>query len=297
MIYKFKDFVFNLNFSIKIFVWVLAMIFLGLAITQMTVKPFGFFLGILIYIVVTVFVFLAIFFAYQILFPKFNKKKKTLIEHNSFLTKYTTDYRYRTIVVAVGGLFFNILFAIVNGFFAIMYSSAWLGSLSAYYLVLSFMRFGVVEYIEMPRTRKKIKDVDFKELSVYHKVGFMFILMTIALVGMLIMMIIAEQSKTYPSFVIYVIALYTFIKVGLSIYHIIKAKNSNSYLVKTLRNISHADALVSLVSLQVTMIITFGGIDDYRKMLVLNILSGTVVLGVILIMGIIMIYESRNIKK
>lgn len=297
MIYKFKDFVFNLNFSIKIFVWVLALIFLGLAITQMTVKPFGFFLGTLIYIVVTVFVFLAIFFAYQILFPKFNKKKKTLIEHNSFLTKYTTDYRYRTIVVAVGGLFFNILFAIVNGFFAIMYSSAWLGSLSAYYLVLSFMRFGVVEYIEMPRTRKKIKDVDFKELSVYHKVGFMFILMTIALVGMLIMMIIAEQSKTYPSFVIYVIALYTFIKVGLSIYHIIKAKSSNSYLVKTLRNISHADALVSLVSLQVTMIITFGGIDDYRKMLVLNILSGTVVLGVILIMGIIMIYESRNIKK
>jgi len=60
----------------------------------------------------------------------------------------------------------------------------------------------------------------------------------------------------------------------------------NSLLLRMIRNIGYADALVSLVSLQTAMFVSFGDGTDTRTM---NLLTGGVVCLMILLMGIYMI--------
>ena len=71
-----------------------------------------------------------------------------------------------------------------------------------------------------------------------------------------------------------------------------KAKKTASPIVRTLRNISLADAFVSVYALQRSMLVTFPGMmpDDIR---LFNIMTGTAVWIVVLLLGINLIGGKR----
>ena len=81
------------------------------------------------------------------------------------------------------------------------------------------------------------------------------------------------------------IATYTFTKITIAIIGMVKVKRSASSVLKALRNISLADACVSIYTMQRSMLVSFPGMEA-SEILLLNIFTGTAVWIVVLILGI-----------
>lgn len=84
------------------------------------------------------------YYLYQDMTCGINKKLKASIEANPFTNRVVRDYRYRTVLSTYSSLAFNLIFSLTNGIYGVIYDSIWFGSMSAYYIVLSIMRFIVV---------------------------------------------------------------------------------------------------------------------------------------------------------
>lgn len=96
---------------------------------------------------------------------------------------------------------------------------------------------------------------------------------------------------------IFVVAMYTFYKVIISVVNMVRARKMKSPLLVIIRNIGYADALVSLLSLQTAMFASFGENSNINPQ-VMNAITGTCVCIMILVIGIYMIYSSgRQLKR
>ncbi len=241
-----------------------------------------------------------LFFVNMVLLPftKNNKIANTLI----------TDTRLRTVLFTVPGLGINLIYAVFNGVIGVTNHSAWYGSLSAYYILLSLMRFLSVSYAKKVYAGKPIwsnakgdknsrpKDKDDQEArswKVHRNCGIILSMSSIALGGAVIILVSGEGGKSYPGLMIYAVATYTFCKLGIAISNMIKARKEKSILLVTLRNISYADALVSILSLQTAMFAAFGQ-DSGAMVPLTNALTGIGVCVMIFALGIYMVYRSKN---
>lgn len=96
------------------------------------------------------------------------------------------------------------------------------------------------------------------EISIYRRCGMMFVIMTAALCGTVILILNEEGGKRYPGFVIYAVAAYTFYKSIMSIINLVKVRKFRSPLLMAIRDIGYVDACVSILSLQTAMFASFG---------------------------------------
>lgn len=218
---------------------------------------------------------------------------KPAIAANPYTNKLTTDYRWRTIFFAVPGSVSNIVFAIFNGVIGITSSSAWFGTLSAYYILLGIMRAGVV------RQERKIARVEEKqehirrELSVYRRNSILFVFMAVVLAGAVVLLLNAQGGKDYPGFTIYAVAAYTFYKIIISTIGVIRVGKRKSPLLSITRKIGYVDSCVSLLTLQTAMFASFAeGEEAFVKLM--NGITGTVVCLMVLGIGIQGIASSKR---
>ena len=91
-------------------------------------------------------------------------------------------------------------------------------------------------------------------------------------------------------------ALYAFTKVTLAIINLIKVRKTSGRVYRALRNISLADALVSIASLQRSMLVSFGDMPATDIQL-FNALTGTGVCIIIALLGIEQIVTLKRINK
>ena len=251
-----------------------------------------------------------------------SKIKKVLQEHNhelQYVNRLVKDGYLRTIVIALLGMSLNLIYALFNGVIGVTRHSAWYGSLSAYYIFLCVMRFLAVFYakdvyitkksiikkstakesitknsiIKKPITEKSKTNLKEREWKTYRNCGFLLSLVSIALVGAVIMLVSGEGGKSYPGLMIYAVATYTFVKMGIAIKNMIQARKQKSYLMMTLRNISYSDALVSMLSLQTALLASFGKPED-EFTFIMNALTGIAVCMMILALGIYMQCDAKK---
>ena len=92
---------------------------------------------------------------------------------------------------------------------------------------------------------------------------------------------------------IYAVATYTFIKMGIAIKNMIQVRKEKSYLMMTLRNISYSDALVTMLSLQTALFAAFG--EGQEKLIRrMDAMTGTAVCLMILSLGIYTLYDTKK---
>lgn len=224
------------------------------------------------------------------------EKLKPGIKAHPFTNRVSVDYRYRTVVFAVPGLLLNVIFAVFNGAIGLIGSSPWFGSLSAYYLLLSVMRFGAVRYDRRAAKGEQTAELMQDGISVYRRCGILFIIMTAALAGAVILLVHAKGGKHYPGFTIFAVAAYTFYKIIIAVINMIKAGKLRSPLLMAIRDIGYVDACVSVLTLQTAMFAAFGeGQEDLSKGM--NGLTGSVVCLMVLAMGVRVIRICAKMKK
>lgn len=198
----------------------------------------------------------------------------------------------------------NLIYAIFNGVIGFMNFSARYVSLAVYYLLLCVMRFLAVAYagrvyqVKVPwrkRNPEKEDSLETRSWRVYRNCKILFSMMRIALGGAVIMLVSGEGGKSYQGLLIYAVATYTFYKLGMAIRNMIKVRKEKSLLLVTLRNISYADALVSLLSLQTALFAAFGQ-DSGELIPLMNALTSAGVCLMILGIGIYMVRKSKKIQ-
>lgn len=224
--------------------------------------------------------------------PKIKFKFVTILKKHRFTNELLESYGFRSVIFAILSFIFNILFAVMQGVLAILSKSIWYGALATYYIIISCIRGSV---IAICRKRNKQNYPIKEQVILYKNCGVCLIILSAALIPAVVQMILKNQSFEYAGLMIYVMAVYTFYKLGMSIYNIVKAKRHNDYLIQSIKNISFADALVSILALQTAMFQSFG--DTSYNPALPNALTGTVVLLSIILLGVFIIINSCKVFK
>lgn len=157
--------------------------------------------------------------------------------------------------------------------------SWWFITIGAYDAVLAAARFCV---LHVARDEKRDPDA---ELFAKRVTGLLLIALSICLVGINILSAVKDRGTSFHEIIMIAIAVYTFTKITLAIIGMVKARRCSSLITKTLRNISFATSVVSIYSLQRSMLVSFPGMAPSEIQL-FNILTGAAVTLIVLLLGI-----------
>ncbi len=184
---------------------------------------------------------------------------------------------------AVASLAFNIAFATYYLVLGLVTSSWWLLTLGSYYFVLSIVRFVVL--------RSKSKERFITKFT-----GWMLILLTIPLVGTVILSVVRDRGRELPMILMIAMAAYAFTKITLATIKLIKSRRSTSATLLTLRNISFADAFVSIFALQRSMLVSFEGMTK-AEIVIMNATLGSAVCVIVFLLGFNLVRNRKILFK
>ena len=176
-------------------------------------------------------------------------------------------------------LAFNFLYALGNCIIGFLAHSWWFITVGAYYIVLTTTRFSVLQI------RRKAKGNYDTELFARKITGILLVVLSFCIVGVNILSAVKDRGTAFHEIIMITIATYTFSKITIALIGMVQARHSGSPVLKTLRNISMADACVSIYTMQRSMLLSFPGMER-AGILLLNIFTGTVVWLVVLFLGI-----------
>ena len=189
----------------------------------------------------------------------------------------------RTLKFALASLVFNISFAAYHLVLGLVTSSWWLLTLGSYYLILSTVRFAVL--------RSKSKERFIAKFT-----GWMLILLSIPLAGTVILSIVRDRGHELHMIVMIAMAAYAFTKITLATIKCIKARRSTSATLITLRNISFADAFVSIFALQRSMLVSFEGMTE-TEIVIMNASLGAAVCVIVFLLGLNLVRNKKILFK
>lgn len=191
--------------------------------------------------------------------------------------------RSRAIALAVFNLILNLLYAFYNGILGIQAQSVLFGTSCVYYLLLSFMRFSVI-FVE----RKKAKETRAAQV-----IGILLVMLSMIFAVLLFFSLPQNNAAVYGTIPMITIATYTFTKITIAVIKAVKRRGNPSYLMRTLDRIRYAEIAVSLLTMQRSMLVSFGETPE-EGIMILNIFTGTNVCLFILFLGIYTIFISRK---
>ena len=201
------------------------------------------------------------------------------------------EQRYRVIFAAAFGFFFNLLYAIYNGILGVLNQSLWFAAMCAYYIILGTMRFSAILC-----ERKNDNMVSFQtEFFVMKFSGIMLTVLSVVLTSVIYISLSQNNAAKYDEIIMITIATYTFGKIAMAIIRAVKQRNNPSPLLATIRSIGYAEVAVSVLTLQRSMFVSFGSMNDANKH-ILNIATGAAVCLFVLGLGITLLVKNRKDK-
>jgi len=212
----------------------------------------------------------------------------------NLVRRWKTDYDFKTIAAAYGSLAVTAVFALYNGFLGVRFGSLWHGTISAYYLVLSLLRGRIVAAERAIRAGKRKKR---SRRTVYRTASALLLLLNGCLVVPVILLIRLEKPVSLSLIPAIAMAAYTTYKITMASVHLKKRTASQNRLTRLLRTINFIDALVSILTLQNTLIMVSAK-DDGASLRPLTIASSAVILlGVLLLSVLALAKGVRGVRK
>lgn len=218
------------------------------------------------------------------------------VKKNAFGAHFLEDYRFRTVLTTMPSFVINVAYTIYNGVIGVMNQSAWFITMAVYYSLLGIMRYCAVHTERKISHMEDQKLIRKKELAVIKTDGILLLLLNLALSGVVLLTIAKGRAKAYSEIIAISIAAYTFYKITMAVINMVKVRKMQSPILITIRNIGVADALVSMLTLQMTMLVSFQGTDGLNADR-MNGITGLAVCLLISALGISMIYYAFKEKE
>ena len=173
----------------------------------------------------------------------------------------------------------NLIYAVANCAIGFISPSWWFITVGAYYFVLTANRYAVL------RIKQKAGGAYQDELRARRLTGILLIVLSFCIVGVNVLSAVEDRGTQFHEIIMITVATYTFSKIIIAIIGMVRIRHTDAPVLQTLRNISMADACVSICTMQRSMLQTFPGMEADAIRL-LNILTGTAVWVIVLLLGI-----------
>ena len=220
---------------------------------------------------------------------KTKQKAALLIAKTKTGKKLVSSQRYRIILSATLAFAFNLLYAIYHCVLGILNLSFWFIAMCAFYGILAIMRFSAVL---CERNHQKSPDND-TELFVMKLSGILLVILSIVLATVSYISLSQNIAAKHGEIIMITIATYTFYKITMAIVKAVKQHKNPSPLLKTIRNIGYAEVAASILTLQRSMLASFGSMST-GNIHFMNAVTGAAVCLFVLILGLSMITKSMK---
>ena len=211
-----------------------------------------------------------------------NKEEKTPANIARSLMK---DPLYRTHFFLYAGLGINLLYAVVKLVSGGRVRAPWLVVLGIYYIVLAVMRFSVLKSV-----RQKPFGADLPgEFRRYRLCGVILLGMNIVLAILVAAFVVQRQQDEKSLIRLILMAAYAFYTLIIAAVNLIRFRKYGSPLLSSAKVISLTAALVTMLTLEVSMIDSLTAEPAARFRLIMLSASGAVICAWVLGMAIYMI--------
>lgn len=214
------------------------------------------------------------------------------IKRTNLGRRFIQEQRFRAVFSAAVGLLANIMYAIYHGALGVVNQSLWFVTMFAYYMILSSMRFSAV-LCEWKRKSLASEDTEY---FVAKLCGGLLVLLSFILGGIVYISLSQNIAVKHHKIVMITIATYTFYKITVAVIRAIKQRKNTVPLLVVIRTIGYAEVAASLLTLQRSMLISFGSMDN-EDIALMNSLTGISVCLFILLLGIFTILTSGKERK
>ncbi len=192
----------------------------------------------------------------------FIKKAKNFIYTNKYTSPFINDPVLLAKTTLFLGLGYNLIYSAFNIFMGIWTDSEWLIALAGYYGVAAIIRFVVMRGMYLSKTDATQLDRLKREWRRYRAAGWISLALTSMMSGLIALVLFEENGFSYPGFLIFVFAAYTFLKFVVAIRNVIKFRKLDSPALSASKTLNLSVAVMSLFALQTAMFAEFGGGDS-----------------------------------
>lgn len=216
---------------------------------------------------------------------------KARLRRNPYVDRYYTDSIFNARVSLYRGLILNLGYAVFKLVVGIWFRSVWFIAIAVYYAALSAVKFVLVRD-DLRTWRGKQASLQ-REWKAYRTGGWMLFLLNVALTGMIILVVRRGNSYSYPGFIIFAMAFYTFYRITLAAIRLLRGRRERTPVFSAAKIIDFVFAVVAMFTLQTAMLSTFGA-GEHRFAAVFNSISGIAVSVFVLLAAVYMLVRARR---
>ena len=218
---------------------------------------------------------------------------KNFKRENKYMKKWFSDVHLRMNVSLYGSLIWNIAFAIFQLVLGFYHKSFWFYSMFAYYIMLGVMRFFLVKHTRKYKANEETK-IEIKKSIIC---GYLLIAMNLALAVIVFFMVYFNRTFYHHMITTIALAAYTFFTFTFAIINLVKYRKYKSPVYSSAKTISLIAGAVSMLTLESTMLTTFGTTESPLFGQIMLSLTGVAVIGFAITMAIIMIVKGNKMRK
>ncbi len=220
---------------------------------------------------------------------------KAFKNKNKLAKRWFEEESFRIYSSLYGSLIWNTAYSVFQFGLGFYHSSFWFFSLGAYYHTLAIMRFFLLIHSKKHKGESKI----LKELLSFRICGIIFLMMNIFLSAIIFFMIYWNRTFNHSEITTIAMAAYTFATLTFSIIGAIRYRKMESPIYSAAKAISLASACVSILTLESTMLSTFGGetTSPIFKRIMLGATGGVISLFIVGMAVYMIVKSNKEIKK
>lgn len=228
---------------------------------------------------------------FSMMFPKTFRDLRQKVYDHPLGNRYMTDTAFKVRISLFTSLGINLAYSALKLGTGIYYRSLWIGAIAVYYILLSVIRFILLYHME----RKKDAGL-ISEYRSYRIAAVLMMCINLTLSGIVINMIVGDTTPAISDILVITSAAYTFYILTVAIIDLFKYRKYKSPVMSAAKAIRFTQALVSMLSLEASMLVQFGNDDSYRKLMLA--LTGAGVCVIVVAMSVYMIvHAGKEIKR
>lgn len=222
--------------------------------------------------------------------PELIKLGHSFKKDNKYAKLWAENARFRVNASLIGLLLFNCAYAALQLWLGFFYNTFWFYSFAIYYVLLAVMRFFLLKHTRLYKANERMRE----ELKKYRLCGIVLLLMNLTLAIIVFFMIYWNRTFRHDKITTIAMAAYTFSSFGLAIFNTVKYRKYKSPIYSASKIISLTSASVSVLTLESTMLTTFGSSDSMDMNRIMLGITGALISAFIITTAIYMIYSSTK---
>lgn len=219
---------------------------------------------------------------------------KEKLSKNKYLNAYLSNQPLRVLVSTICSFLFALIFAVYSTIAGILYHSSWHFFISFYYYILIAIKTAILinEY-KISGEEESIKTQKRKIMFIVQ--GVLMLLCTIALIGPISMMVMSKRQGNIGMIPAIAVAAYTTYKIVVVLVSYAKTRKSENLFIKSVKTLNLNEMLLSIMTLQNTLIMTFDSSVE-NDMLILSAITSFIITVLMLTISLTTLIKSIKNK-